>query len=406
MSIARLLETIGGFNGFGPSAVHVQTNRSGTLELARYRKDVRQMLREHCPAEPGVYGLVDKRARLIYVGYSRRVQKRLLSYFTGRGRGQKEHRIARHAVQVHWETAGHDFPAQLRELELIQRFAPDFNVKGRQRSREPGFVYLTGGAAPQFRFSIRVPSNARRVWGPLPNYKSLRRGVEQLNLMLKLRDCPSQVAMQFAEQGRMFDRQAAPQCLRGEIGTCLAPCAGGCTRRRYHAEARRGAALLDGADTSPLTQLETEMQSASVQMQFERAARLRDAYDAISDVCRQMEQLRQPPEPREGVYEVETAGRRLWYLLGDGLLWGMHPAPESVPEARTALEAIRRVGGVSTEPLSAMTRDSRRLVRSWFRNRPEELAAVRPLEEAAEVCKGLLRPPRRRRISGVKAVLE
>ena len=405
MPIAPLLETIGGFDGFGPSAVHLQSGATDALDLARYRKDVRQKLREHCPQEPGVYGLVDKRARLIYVGYSSRLRKRLLSYFTGRRRGQKEHRIARHAVRVHWEVVGHDFPAQLRELELIQRFAPDFNVKGRRHSREPGFVYLTEADAPQFKFSIRVPSTARRVWGPLPNYKSLRHAIEQLNFVLKLRDCPNNVRMRFAEQAKLIEQTQEPQCLRGEVGTCLAPCAGACTRRQYHTQVRRGASLLDGDATAVLTDIETKMHAASTSMQFERAGRLRDALEVITELRRQVDLLRNPPEPREGIYVVSSDDETLWYLLGGGMLWGMTRAPSTRDEARLTLDRIRRIKVGATDDLTAITRDSRRLLRSWFRNRPEELQRVQPLEQAGEHCKELLKPRSRRPKARKKAAV-
>lgn len=396
MNVAPRLAASGGFEGFGPSAVHLQTDQSGRCDARGPRPDVRAALRTACPASPGVYGIVSPQSRLIYVGYSTKLRQRLLSYFTGKRRGEKEHRIGRHAAHIHWEVVGHDFPAQLRELELIQRFAPDFNVKGRRRSREPGFLYLTDGEAPHFRFSIRVPTRAKRVWGPLPNLPSLRTAADQLNLMLQLRDCPSQVRMSFADETRVFETRLEPQCLRGEIGTCLAPCAGLCSRRAYHAQVRRAVQLLDGLNAAPLDDVQIEMQTASARMQFERAARLRDAADSVTELCRSLEQLRRPPEPKEGVYEVQTVDRPLWFLIGDGLLWGMQPKPASVPEARTTLEALRRLSGDNADPLTSLTRDSRRLLRSWFRNHPEELSAIHPLTAAREFCKHLLKPTRRR----------
>jgi excinuclease ABC subunit C len=396
MSTTPQLARIGRFEGFGPSTVYLPCGEPGRCVAGGTRQDVRASLRKSCPDVPGIYGIVSAQSRLIYVGYSRQIRQRILSYFTGQKRGQKEHRIGKHAAEIHWEVVGHEFPAQLRELELIQRFAPDFNVKGRRRSREAGYLFVTGGDAPQFKFSARAPANAKQVWGPLPNLPALQTGAERLNLLFKLRDCPSHVPMCFADQPRLLTAASQPQCLRGEIGTCLAPCAGACSRKSYYAEIRRAMRLLDGVDDSPLQAAEAEMQAASAQMHFERAARLRDALDSVRGLCRSVAQLRLPPEPKAGVYEVAAGNRRLWFLFGDGLLRGMQPRPQSVPEARTTLEALRRVAAGSAEAVHALSRDSRRLVRSWFRNHPEELAQLQPLDAAGELCKQILKPTRRR----------
>lgn len=396
MHDAPRLAKLGGFEGFGPSGVHLAMEPAGRCEVGGDRREVRAALRSACPAQAGVYGVVSPQSRLIYVGYSSQLRQRLMSYFPGRRRGQKEHRIGKHAAQVHWEVIGHDFPAQLRELELIQRFAPDFNVKGRKRSREAAFLFLTSGEAPHFRFAARAPANAKRVWGPLPNLPTLKTAADQLNLLLRLRDCPSQIVMCFSEDARMFSAVPDPQCLRGEIGTCLAPCAGLCTRPAYHAEVRRAVQLLDGVDTSPLQAAEAAMQAASAAMQFERAARLRDALDSVTGLCRQLEQMRRPPEPKEGVYEIQTGTTTLWFLFGDGLLRGMQPKPTTVPAARLTLESLRHVAAGSADAVHALSRDSRRLVRSWFRNHPEELATIQPLAAAGEYCKRILKPTRRR----------
>lgn len=396
MKAAPVLARIGCFDGFGLSSVHLVAEPAGSCAAVGDRAVIRAAIRDGCPRVPGVYGIVSPQSRLIYVGYSHQLQRRVLSYFTGKRRGQKEHRIARHAATLHWEAVGHEFSAQLRELELIQRFAPDFNIKGRRRSGDPAYVILTDGEAPQFKFSTRVPANARQSWGPLPNAPALREAADRLNLLFRLRDCPSHVTMQFAEQGRIFKTPLQPQCLRGEIGTCLAPCAAACTRRSYFASLRRAVAWLDGQDAGVLRDLEHEMQTASAQMQFERAAKLRDALDCISRLRQSLEQLRRPPEPREGIYEVAAGDQALWYIFQEGLLHGVHARPESRDAARATLETLRRAQAGRLEPLGSLTRDSRRLVRAWFRQHPEELTKVQPFAAASETCKQLLKPTRRR----------
>jgi excinuclease ABC subunit C len=356
-------------------------------------------VRAECPDEPGVYGMVDRTGRLIYVGVSRRLKKRLLTYFSSSRAPRKEHRIGRHTVGLWWEVAGHEFPALLRERELILRFLPHYNVQGRHRGREPGYIYLSGGEAPRFRISFRVPADARRSWGSLPNNRLIREAVERLNHVLRLSDCPNHVPMLFADQPQLFENPPAPQCLRGQIATCLAPCAAYCTRRAYQTQVRRGIAFLDGTDTAPLDRLQEEMQAAAGVRQFERATRLRDDWEALSEIRRQLEFLRAPPDPRCGIYEVECGGRRTWYLLGDGLLTRAVAAPSTRAAARALLEPITQLESACEEQTRAIGRATQRLVRSWFRHRPEELAHVLTIDEALRCCRELSGARRTRRVA-------
>ena len=70
MQSSQRLATVGCFDGFGPSAVHVGIDRCGAIDLSGDRRTARRSVRDQCPAEAGVYGLIDASDRLIYVGYS------------------------------------------------------------------------------------------------------------------------------------------------------------------------------------------------------------------------------------------------------------------------------------------------------------------------------------------------
>ncbi len=375
-----------GFDGFGPSRVLARVPEWQSMPITGPRRQVRAELRLVCPAEPGVYGMLDSDNRLIYVGLSSSLQTRLLTYFTGSRVARKESRVGKRSRRLVWEVTGHEFPAMLRELELIRRFRPDFNVRGRSGRRPPGYLYLAGGEAPQFRFGTRAPAAARHVWGPLPNVGPVREAVERLNVLFRLRDCQSHIPNHFAEQRRLFRKDLAPACLRGEIGTCLAPCAGHCTRSEYHRSLRKAIALLDGRDSTPLDDLEEQMRKASVAMQFERAARLRDLYATVQDLCERLDRLRHPPQPREGVYCVTVRDGRWWYLLHDGCLKGAFPEPQTAEEKQTAAEWIERT---LSDPWKRETihHEGEFLIQSWFRRKPEELNAVRPVKEVLRACR-------------------
>ena len=140
------------FSEFGKS--DFSTGRKTPLHRILVREDrteIRRQIRELCPRTPGVYGMIDRDGQLIYVGMSVRLRDRLLTYFTSGPPSAKEQRIAARAHFFVWEEGDHEFTVRLRELELIRRFAPAYNVRGRPGRNEVGYVFVTTGEAPCFR---------------------------------------------------------------------------------------------------------------------------------------------------------------------------------------------------------------------------------------------------------------
>ena len=105
------------FRGFGRSRYLPIGAELRGLCIAKDLVDVRRALRNECPVSPGVYGVVDSRGELAYVGMSTALRKRLATYFQSGSAIRKEQAIAAHAHTIVWEVAGHELAAQLRELE-------------------------------------------------------------------------------------------------------------------------------------------------------------------------------------------------------------------------------------------------------------------------------------------------
>src|SRR5262245_66178237 len=98
-------------------------------------RTLRAGIRDACPPRPGVYGMVDDAGELIYVGKAKALRARLLSYFRTYSRDPKAGRILHRARAIVWELVPSEFAALLRELELIRRWRPRFNVAGQPRHR-------------------------------------------------------------------------------------------------------------------------------------------------------------------------------------------------------------------------------------------------------------------------------
>ena len=307
------------FTEFGPSAYFHDQPKLETLDVTMEQREVRRRLRALCPASPGVYGMLDREGQLIYVGMSAKLCDRLLTYFTAGDDGAKEQRIAKHARQVIWETGGHEFSVQLRELELIRRWRPRFNRRGRLESDRCGYICLTTDEAPHFHVARQPPRGARRSWGPVRTSRNLLAAIDRLNHVFQLRDCSRDIPVRFADQRTLFDQDWQAGCLRGSLASCSAPCAAGCSRPEYYRQIERATAFLDGEDRQVLEQMEAAMREASERHDYERATSHRDTLQELTYLFDQLQLLRVVARDYWFVYPIPSArSSNLWNLVAGG----------------------------------------------------------------------------------------
>lgn len=386
-------EECGVFTEFGPSAYYSTRRRLASWTLPRDGKSRRKLIRSEAPASPGVYGMIDADGQLIYVGKSKRLISRLMSYFPARSSGEKSERIGRRAVRLVWETAAHELLALLRELELIRRFSPRFNVEGRPERQRPAYIYLTPGPAPFFRVGGKIPSGCTTWFGPLQGVGRYTSAVEQLNRRFLLRDCPQKTPMKFAEQRELFEIERQAACLRYELNTCFGPCAALCTSQEYALGVERALAFLRGEELSLLAELERSMLEAAASRQFERAAALRDAWRQMALIARGMERLRELRRNFSFVYELRCQGNQpYWIFIRSGHAVGAHRKPSG---PRSAVAVARRLQEIYEPPEDSsaagdeLDLDMLRVVGGWFHHHEEEIKSTQTYEDALRYCHDL-----------------
>ena len=364
------------FSSFGPSNLS-PTSEPPALQLIDGRRPstLRGKVRNECPRRPGVYGMVTARGELIYIGKAKCLRSRLLSYFRPRSRDPKAGRIVQHARLLVWEYLPSEFAALLRELELIRRWRPRFNVQG-QPHRQRTYVCLGRQPAPYVFLTRRPSAGVLGCFGPVPAGGKAREAVRRLNDHFRLRDCPQAQEMVFADQSELFPILRAAGCLRHEIGTCLGPCAAACSRRDYGRQLRLARAFLDGTDRSLLETLEHEMMATSEALAFERAAALRDQLDVLRWLHERIDRLRRVRAQQSFIYPVPGhEGQDVWYLIQHGRVVTALPAPAGAAEMRRAVQHIRAVYRArpacpSVVPLDEV--DGVWLVAAWFRRHAAE----------------------------------
>ena len=369
---------------FGPNALEPFREAPTLVRIsAASPSRLRAKVRQQCPRRPGVYGMVSPKGELVYVGKAKWLRARLLSYFRTDSRDAKAGRILQHSKSIVWEYTPSEFAALLRELELIRRWRPRFNVQGQPGRRRPTYLCLGRQPAP-YAFLTRKPAaGAMATFGPIPAGPRARLAVRFLNDWFRLRDCPRPQEMVFADQAELFPIVRAAGCLRYEIGTCMGPCLGTCERAAYLKSVRAAKAFLAGTDLALLETLERAMSEASAALAFERAAALRDKWESLCWLAQRLERLRLAL-----VYPVKGyGGKDLWYLIQGGKVIASMPVPRAKRDKVAAAEAIAKTfrhesQSMRTVPLGEL--EGVLVVAAWFRRHPQEQArTLRPQEALA-----------------------
>ena len=354
------------FSGFGPDRLCACARPLTTVQGQRPGR-LRVQVRTQCPRLPGVYGMLDEAGELVYVGKAKCLRTRLLSYFRRRGRDRRARRIATAARTLVWEVLPNEFAALLRELELIRRWRPRFNVQGQPRRQRRTYVCLGRRPAAYIFLAPKPAATAVAAFGPVPDGDKASAAVRRLNDWFQLRDCPQAQELIWAEQRELFPVLRAAACLRYEFGHCLGPCTGASSRADYRAKVRAALAFLAGENTAPLETLRRDMEQASATLAFERAGVLRDRLEALEWLTRHLGRLRRAAA-HSFVYPVlGYDGSEIWYLIRQGRVLATLPRPM---DAAARVEATATLADVFAEenhgPLPAEETDGVFLVASWF----------------------------------------
>ena len=377
------------FDGFGPSRFRPADEEPPVRELRGKRPSkLKRAVKKHGPKVPGVYGMIDDRDRLIYVGKAKNLRSRLLSYFRENSRDPKAGKIISRTKRLVWEQSGDELAALLRELELIQRIRPKYNVLG-----VPGLQrhhYLCIGKSPAAYVHVVAKPTGQELasYGPFVRRYQSEDAARRLNDWFKLRDCPQSVAMNFAEQGELFEHDRAAKCLRFELETCSGPCVGGCTCKEYAVGVRGAKAFLDGRNRSILKTLQEQMEHAASLFQFERATSLRDKLQAVQWIDDRLTLLRHARNQNSFVYPLTgTDARQRWYLIHRGEVQAVAFPPTAETGARVAqLLAATFSDHPAPVVLSDIAVDSVLLVSGWFRKYADEKSKLLTRVQAEEVC--------------------
>lgn len=261
---------------------------------------------------PGVYRMLDRQARVLYVGKARNLKARVSNYARPAGHTPRIARMISETASMMFLTTRTETEALLLEQNLIKQLKPRYNVLLRDDKSFPN-IHVTAHPFPMIKKHRGAKKEKGSYYGPFASAGAVNRSLNQLQRVFQLRNCTD----------AMFESRTRP-CLQYQIKRCTAPCVGLISEADYAGSVRDAQRFLAGRSTEIQEKLAAEMQAASEAMEFERAAALRDRIKAMTSV-----QTAQGVNPR-GVTEADVIALHLEngqacvqvFFIRSGQNWG------------------------------------------------------------------------------------
>ncbi len=219
---------------------------------------------ENLTKESGVYKMIDKSGKVIYVGKAKNLKNRVSNYFVKSNQDEKTQLLQKNIDDFSIIITKTETQALLLENDLIKQFKPKYNILLKDSKSYP-YIYISNDKHPRLGMFRGKKNKDYHYFGPYPSKYAARDALVLLKKIFKVRQCSNS-----------FYRARSRPCLEYQIGLCSAPCVGKISDERYDQDVELVSLFLNGKSTKLLNQVSKKMKSASIDLDFEAAAKYRD----------------------------------------------------------------------------------------------------------------------------------
>jgi excinuclease ABC subunit C len=250
------------------------------------------------PDAPGSYQFKDAEGRVIYVGKASSLRQRVSSYFQDRSALQpRTAQMLACAESVEWIQVANDVEALMLEYNLIKAHSPRFNVRLRDDKSYPYLAVTVSEHWPRPMVMRGAKRKGVRYFGPYAHAYAIRQTLDLLLRSFPVRSCSDAKFAHHQRQGR--------PCLLFHIEKCSGPCVGEVSKQEHDRLIAELVDFLAGDTEAVVGRLEKEMAQAAAELEFERAARLRDRLGAVRKAIERQQMLTERPEDLDVIAVAE-----------------------------------------------------------------------------------------------------
>ena len=302
--------------------------------------DILKRLREKAnslPETPGVYIMKNSAGDVIYVGKSKKLKNRVTSYFTGNNHTYKTTKLVKNIVDFDYIVCQTEIEALTLENVLIKKHSPKYNIKLKDAKSYP-YIKVTNEEYPKLYVTRERKSDKARYYGPYQSSVSAHAALDTVMKIFSLASCR-----------RSFPRDIGKErpCIYRDMGRCVAPCAGGVGSVEYRALVRCAESVLDGDIKKTTEMLEKEMLLAAENLEFERAALIRDSINSLSRLSEKQKVVADVKVNRDvfSLYTSETEGVLAMLSIRGGALVNKNEFILSLSELTSPEDATSLIVG-------------------------------------------------------------
>jgi excinuclease ABC subunit C len=240
------------------------------VELSEHIKGILATL----PAKPGCYLMKNAGGTIIYVGKAISLKNRVRSYFhADAGHDQKTRRLVREIAHIEWILVGSELEALILEMNLIKKHRPKYNIRLKDDKRYPYIKIHWNEPYPKVTVTRLMQDDGARYFGPYTSAWAVYQTLDVLRRVFPYLTCD-----------RVITGQDKRACLYYDIKLCLAPCIAAVNQTQYRQMISDLQEFLNGHSEPIMLRVQQDMEKAAGQLNFERAAALRDRLKAMQSI--------------------------------------------------------------------------------------------------------------------------
>ena len=231
---------------------------------------------KNLPSKPGVYLMKNSLGEVIYVGKAKILKNRVKSYFqNSKNHSEKVRVMVKHIAEFEYIVTDSEMEALILECNLIKKYSPRYNILLKDDKFYPFIKITVNDDFPRVFVTRNYSKDGSKYFGPYTNGTAVYETINLINKIFPLRTCK----LLIKEGG-----EPVRPCLNYHIKKCFGPCGGYINKEEYGKMIKDVIDILSGKDTTVLKVLQSEMEEASVNLEFEKAADLRDKIIAIKTI--------------------------------------------------------------------------------------------------------------------------
>lgn len=295
--------------------------------------DIAQELKK-LPQKPGVYLMKNKDGEIIYVGKAINLRNRVRQYFqSSRNQSPKTRTMVPHITEFEYIVTDSEMEALLLECTLIKEHQPHYNILLKDDKTYPYIKVTIQEDFPRIFITRRREKDKAKYYGPFTDVLAMKETVDLLHKLFPIRKCKKNLPKDIGKER---------PCLNYHIGQCLAPCSGNVSKEVYGAYVQYAMDFLEGRHDAISKRMEAEMQEAAENLEYEKAAALRDKIMALRSVSQKQKMDNMSLQEADVIAFVRAFSECLVqvFFIRDGRMTGRENYNMMAPETQSRSEVM------------------------------------------------------------------